>query len=389
MLAQTETVFRLLQSLDDIEVVADEWRRLEDCCADPLVYFQSYDWCRNWIARFGQDGKHQAHIASLWRGDRMVAVWPLVVVHGGGMCRLMTLGAPHSQYCGMLAEPGVHAERDLVPMMQAALDRSGCDVAVFRAVPEASLLSKVLGDMTVVPDGGDSASMLDLSAYASAEAYTAQLGKLQKRNRNRRRNHLARHGELQFSVIWPDDPDFANLVARCAAMKRQWLAEMQLYSAGFAMVDFDAFLSSLGGDSATKSGACVSVLRVGNEPVAIELGFIRQGHYYAYMGGFDWALRNLSPGKVQMDMTVCWLIDQGIATYDLLTNSADYKKSWSTRSLTVTCQARALTWKGEIYASAWLPRVRPALKRLRNGMPDLVHAVSGLLRSSLPLLLCV
>lgn len=379
---------RILASLDEIEAVAAQWRALEDRCADPMAYFQSYDWCRNWIAQYGQDGRHQPHVATLWRGERLVALWPLAIAQGG-IRRLVTLGAPHSQYCGLLAEPGLHVERDLLPLSQMALDRSGCDVAVFRTVPENSLLYRVLGDMTVVPDAGDSAAMLDLSAYASSADYAAQLGKLQKRNRNRRRNHLARRGELDFAVLWPDDPDFADLVRLCAEMKRQWLAEMKLYSAGFAMGDFDHFLAGLAGDRAQNSGACLSVLRVGNVPVAIELGFLRQGHYCAYMGGFDWSLRDLSPGKVQMDMTVGWLIDQGVATYDLLTNAAAYKKSWSSRSVAVACQARALTWRGEIYASTWLPRIRPALKRLRNRLPDLAQTAMAYLRGGLCLLLYV
>lgn len=389
MLRRVDTVGRLLCSLDEIDGVAEQWRALEQCSADPMLYFQSYDWCRNWVALCGRDGKHEPHVATLWRGERLVAIWPLAIAHGGGMRRLVTLGTPHSQYCGLLAEPGLDAERDLRPLMQLALDRSGCDVAVFRAVPEGGLLAEVLDGMPAVDDAGDAASMLDLSAFASSDDYAAQLGKIQKRNRNRRRNHLARQGEIEFAVLWPDHPNFAALVSQCTRWKRQWLAEMNIYSAGFAMGGFDDLLASLSGDSATNEGACLSVLRVGGAPVAIELGFIRQGHYYAYLGGFNWALRDLSPGKVQMDFTVCWLIDHGVQTYDLLTNGADYKKSWSSRSVAVSCRAQALTWKGEVYASAWLPRVRPALKKLHRRLPDLAHAASGLGRSALPLLFCV
>lgn len=389
MLAQAESAFRLLENLEEIDAVAEQWRALEVACREPMAYFQSHDWCRNWIARFGQDGRYQPLVATLWRGERLIAVWPLMIANGGGIRRLATLGAPHSQYCGLLAEPGLSVARDLKPMMRLALDRSGCDVAVFRTVPDGSVLADVLADTATVPDAADAASMLDLSVFGSSEAYTAQLGKLQKRNRNRRRNHLAREGALEFSVIWPDDPEFAGLVAQCAAWKRQWLAEMGLYSAGFALDGFDAFLGHLPGDGAGNSGACLSVLRVGNQPVAIELGFVHHRHYYAYMGGFDWALRDLSPGKVQMDMTVCWLIDRGIATYDLLTNSTDYKKSWSSHVVPVACHAEPLTWKGQVYATTWLPRVRPALKRLRNRMPDLVDKAVALARSGACLLLYV
>lgn len=389
MLARTDTVFRLLTDLNEIESVAGQWQALEQLCADPMAYFQTYDWCRNWLAQYGGDASNKPHVATLWQADRLVAVWPLMISHGGGIRRLMSLGAPHSQYCGLLVDPGFDADKALMGMVQSAQEQSGCDVAVFRAVPEGSALAVALGDMPVVTDASDAASMLDLSGFASSEDYTAQLGKLQKRNRNRRRNHLAREGELEFAVVWPDDPAFADLVMQCAAWKRHWLTQMNIYSVGFAMSGFDRFLAGLSGSGADLSGACVSVLKVAGRPVAIELGFIRQGHYYAYMGGFDWDLYDLSPGKVQMDFTVCWLIDQGVATYDLLTNSADYKKSWSSRTIAVMCRAKALTWRGQFYASAWLPRIRPAVKRLHASLPEINNKGMALLRSSLCLLLYV
>ena len=87
---------RILASLDEIEAVAAQWRALEDRCADPMAYFQSYDWCRNWIAHYGGDGRHQPHVATLWRGERLMALWPLAIAPGG-IRRLVTLGAPHSQ----------------------------------------------------------------------------------------------------------------------------------------------------------------------------------------------------------------------------------------------------------------------------------------------------
>src|SRR5690606_22574853 len=128
-------------------------------------------------------------------------------------------------------------------------------------------------------------------------------------------NRLARLGELQFSMVWPGDPSFPVLVRACAAMKRQWLMETGRYSTGFGMKGYDDFLAGLSGDSETLSGACLSVLEADDRVVALELGFIKNHHYYAYLGGFDWALRDLSPGKVQMDMTVRWLVDHGIIAY--------------------------------------------------------------------------
>ncbi len=382
-------VTRVLGTLDEIEAIAEAWRGLERHCADPLGYFQTYDWCRNWVAEFGSDGSHRPYIVTLWSNDRLIALWPRMVVEMAGFRRLETLGAPHSQYCGALVRVGEAAMPIIAAHFRAAMRASKCDVTISRAVPEGSMLAKILCDKEEVRGSANVASMLDLSGFASSEDYTAQLGKLQKRNRNRRRNHLARLGELDFGVIWPDHADFAALVRQCAEMKRRWLAETGRFSVGFGMEGYERFLASLDGDGAALDGACLSVLRAGERIVALELGFIRNRHYYAYIGGFDWDLRDLSPGKVQMEMTVGWLIDQGVGAYDLLINPADYKASWTNTSIAVTARAEALTWRGRVYTGAWLPSVRPALKRLHGQLPLMVERIGTLLRPAVCLLLYV
>jgi CelD/BcsL family acetyltransferase involved in cellulose biosynthesis len=380
---------RVLRTLEDIEAVAGDWRALEASCADPLSYFQSYDWCRNWVAQFCTDGSCAAYVVTVWKGPVLVALWPKMIVETPGIRRLETLGVPHSQYCGVLVRKGVQARGDLKRVLGTAARQSGCDVILSRAVLAGTVLAELVDDRPMIDGSANVASMLDLSGYAHSDDYVAQLGKLQKRNRNRRRNHLARLGELQFEVLWPDHAEFPALVALCTQMKRRWLAETGRLSAGFAMRCYDRFLASLAGDRQAMDGACLSVLRSGDRVVALELGFLRHWHYYAYVGGFDWDLRDLSPGKVQMEFTVGWLIEQGARRYDLLINPAEYKASWTNSSLAATGHAEALTWRGRLYVSTWLPSLRPALKRLHGRIPGLIDRLVGLLRPAACLLLYV
>lgn len=381
-------VLRVLRSLDEIDAIAVSWQALEADCPDPLGYFQSYDWCRNWVRQFG-GSMGRPYVVTIWREDELVAVWPRMVVEAAGIRRLETLGAPHSQYCGIIVRRDSVPLGDLAPLLREATRASGCDVALCRAVPAGTALAEIIAEKPTVPGSENAASMLDLSGFGSAADYTAALGKLQKRNRNRRRNHLARLGELDFRVIWPDDPDFAPLVRTCTQMKRRWLVETGRYSVGFSAQGYEDFMAALPGDAGQMEGACLSVLRAGDRVVALELGFVRQRHYYAYVGGFDWDLRDLSPGKVQMDMTVCWLIDHGVEAYDLLINPADYKASWTNRTIAVTTRAQALTWKGRLYSQAWLRSLRPALKRLHGRLPVLLDRLTAFMRPAACLLLYV
>lgn len=370
-IAERELETRVLDSLTAIDAAADAWRDLEARCDSDLTFFQTLSWCRSWVAEFASDGRIQPHIRTAWRSHKMVAIWPLMRTSGPlGVQMLETLGDPHSQYANMLCDPADDCQAASRLLMEGLSGGGQCDVAVLKAVPTCSRLGRALATRRRADAELNEAAILDLSHFESSEAYTKSLGKLQKRNRNRRRNHLARHGELTFEVLWPDDARYAEHLSNCLAMKRRWLKEKGRYSTGFALDGYEAFLARLDGKSSDRAGACLSVLSCDGRPVALELGFIRNRHYYAYIGGFDWDLRSHSPGKVQMDMTVCWLIDNGVEAYDLLGNVADYKQSWTNRTVALSAHTIPMSWRGQLYAWVWLNGLRPVARRLYNRVPE-------------------
>ena len=356
---------RVLRDRAAMAGAAAAWRDLEARAADPLTYFQGYDWCECWIAAFAGP-KCRPEIHTLWQGERLVAVWPLMLT-GGALKRLEPLGWPHSQYANLLADPALGA--DAVAMLLDGISGAGHDLALLDGVPDGSALADILIEAPPLTPLAGSAAMLNLAAFATPEAYAAGLSKTQRRNRNRRRNALARHGALSFGVHFSGEAGFAEGVEACVRLKHQWLRETGRRSTGLAFEGFDRFLAALPGDRAALSGACLSLLKAGDRIVAGEIGFLHHGHYYAYLGAFDWALREASPGKVQMDMTVCWLIEHGAKTYDLLGNPADYKDSWSNRTLGLKTYALPANIAGRAYAGLWTARLRPGLKRLYLGLP--------------------
>ena len=299
----------------------------------------------------------------------------------GGIRVLQNLGAPHSQYCNLLCDDAVLADSVAYALLSKIEAEPDCDVAVFHPVPQRSKLAQLLKARPTIRGYNSNSSLLDLTAFADSESYRATGGKLKKRNRNRRRNHLARLGDLSFEVVWPSDPRFAALMRQCAAMKRQWLSETGRVSSGFSFKGYEGFLATLKGDAETMSGACLFVLKAGEAVVATELGFLQNGHYYAYIGSFDWNLRHLSPGKVQMEMTICWLIDNGVTTYDLLGGEGDYKGSWTDRTIKLEGYSLCFSWKGRFYAQTWLPHLRPLAKRLYHSAPDSLRRLIAAVQS--------
>jgi len=361
-----------------IDAAAGDWRALEDRAAEGLSYFQGFDWCRAWISAFGST-RIRPEIRTVRQGGRLVALWPLMREQGH-VRRLLPLGAPHTQYAGLLIDPALDAKTRgrALTLLGGGLAAAGHDLALLESVPEGSPLSALLARHAPLSGRTDAAAMLDLSAFRSAEDYAARLSKTQRRNRNRRRNLLSRTGELAFDVLFPGDPGFEAALRECLRLKREWLRETGRRSTSLGYAGVDGFLASLAGSRETRSGACLSVLRAGGRLAAGELGFVHHGHYYAYLGAFDWALREASPGKLQMDMTVCWLIGEGVSTYDLLGNAADYKEAWSNRTLRLDTYAVPANLTGRAYAGLWTARLRPGLKRLYESMPHALRRLASL-----------
>lgn len=362
---------RRVDSLSDMEAVADRWRSLEARAGTPLSYFQTYDWCRAWVETFaGPDSGKSIFIQTAWRGEDMVAVWPLMIFSRTGLRRVATLGDPYSQYSNVIFDPTQFNDRELEGFITKALAAANVDVAAFDAVPARSALARQLGVHPWSVTGQDNESLvLNLTRWPSPEAYEASLGRDQRRRRERKRRSLARHGELSFEIVWPGNPQFAPLVHQAIEMKREWLRATGRLNVGM-MGGSEEFFSKLSGSEKDLSGAAMSVLRAGGQVVAIEIGFLQNRHYYGHIGAFDWDFADHSPGRIQVEMTINWLIDNGIRSYDWLANATDTKRSLSNFSEPLKSFGVPFSWKGRLYAEAWLPNLKPGIKRAYYALPS-------------------
>jgi CelD/BcsL family acetyltransferase involved in cellulose biosynthesis len=352
-----------LPAMDRLRV---EWEALERKAGSGIDWFQTFGWCRNWVAgNTGPDHSTTPNVVCLRDGGRLAAVWPLMIIRRpGGLSVLKTLGEPHTQYSGMLVDPCLWDREHADVIREAVLATRGVDAIIVSLVPECSSLNRVFPKDALRPTLENQSFVIDLGAIGSRESYVARLSKTQKRNRTRRLKLLEKQGAVAFEVVWPGDERFAGLVDQALAFKTRWLKAMNMMAPGFSQLRRSGFLDALPGSGEAPEGACLSVLSIGGKPVAIELGFIRHKHYYAYLGSFDWDQREASPGKVQMDMTIGWLLDNGVETYDLLANQASYKDSWSDRQMRLSCYAVSRNLRGWLYLNLWLAWLKPIAKRL-------------------------
>ena len=360
------TVIRL-ESLADMAKAESSWRQLECSTTAPFVWFQSFEWCYNWMLNHGgPDCMPLVFVLS--DHEEAIAIFPLMRVKNRlGINKLRVLGDPHTQYANILTRGPVLDPASCAALRQALAVERGLDQTVFQMVPEGSALAQVLSSDRPQRELADTASQLDLSAFAGPDAYEASVGKKTSRNLRRALRQLEDIAPVRLTVMRPDDPGFPNLVERCLAMKKTWLEQTGRMSNGLSHSAHGTFLSALQG--ADGDGPLAFALMLGDKPIAIELGFLQRGHYYAYIGAFTWNLRNLSPGKLQMHLSIRWLIGAGVKTLDLLGNPADYKQHYANRHTALASYVIAPTLRGQIYTRIWTRFLRPAAKTLFHSLP--------------------
>ncbi len=155
-------------------------------------------------------------------------------------------------------------------------------------------------------------------------------------------------------------------------MKQTWLRETGRSSGILADSDTGKFLMGLtGSDCGPRGcphGALIHVLSVDGYPVAIEIGMVMGCHYYSYLGAFDWAWKDYSPGKIQIEMAQKWAKSVGLEKFDFLGDPSDYKEQWTNSIHRLHSRSTPITALGLIYCAIWKSHLRPKLKNAYKNM---------------------
>ena len=285
---------------------------------------------------------------------------------------LFPLGEPHTQYAGLLVRAGP-VDQDAMQMLRKALtELAGIDLMVVRYVPQGSPLAMLLGNVSEVATLQNQAAQLDLSIFSDATGFVSSMTARRRQAKRRAVAALIDEGELQLKVLWPADPDFAVAVRQGLKWKENWIGQTGRLSSGFTFAKHDEFLASIPGDP-EHGGAVVFALYAGARPIAYQIGFINKQQYHLYTASFDWGLRRWSLGTVLIDLTIGWLISNGINNFDLMGNPAPYKENWTNQPLQLSGHIISLSRLGALHGELWSKRLRPLVKAAYYMIPQSIR----------------
>jgi len=364
-------------TLDGLDQHEQAWRALERDCAAPFTVFQTFDWCAEWLR--GQQRSNSLAmptpaIACLYDDARLVLVWPLMRSQTpGGVTLLSQIGEPHTQYGNCLIAPGTSAEQALTHVWESICQLEDVDVVRINAVPAQSAVARHLEDCATALDVANASALMELAAFDNWQAYQATLSKSARRGRAKRFNKLSREGEMTFVALWPGDNGFEQAVRDAIQMKKDWIANTGRISLGLEWDGLADFLFAQPGRPEPLEGMILHALRLDGRNIAIELGLVRNGDYSCFLGGFDWSLRQFSPGKIQIEQSLKWFMEHGVARYDFLPNPADYKESWSSTQQNVCSFVHAMTLKGRVAEAVLGHTMRRRAKTVFYSLPQPVR----------------
>jgi CelD/BcsL family acetyltransferase involved in cellulose biosynthesis len=375
----------LVTRVDEIAALRDEWRCLQQSSPRPHNVFQSFEWCMTWADTYArEDAMSEPCIVTGYRDNRLVFVWPLMIVQTGLIRTLRWLTEPFSQYGDVLTGKGENSRTWLAAAVELLGRLKGIDAIRLRHVREDAAVHSFLAEHFRAEKPGDCAPFMDLTQFPDESAYEARYTRGQRKRRRRIRKSLEEIGPLDFTLLEAgSNMDRANDEA--LRHKLAWLKQRDLYYRVLDCPKLLPFLKKLSRFSSSDTKVVTSVLTAGGRPISWEIGLRFVGTHFGFITAHDVTMTDASPARLHMDLAQRRALADGMKAFDLMVPMDPHKESWSNGAMRVHDFQLALSAKGRLYAVIYLEWIRPALRKFYYGSPTWTRSLvsSGMKMKSL------
>ncbi len=362
-------------SVEALDALAPEWLALE-ALSPAATLFQSFAHVRLWARHFTGAGRGEMlHVAVVRESGRPILILPTGISGYAALRIARIAGDPIAQYSELLADPSL-ASRAAFEAALASLKAAGVDAIVLRRARDDSQLLRLAAPYLRPPMARTVAPFADLSAFADFASYRDSLSKKVRRGLRHRGHHLDKAGAFRFEILNGGDEARAA-VADAVDLKRKWLVQRGSLSSAFVDPATRQCLLDLA--ESGECGAVVARLVVDGEAAAIRYGFEYGGTHFAFMSAYDARFADVSPGKLLMEYMISGSWERGIGRIDMLAPEARHKRDWCKLEMGVADYTLPLTRVGLIYAEIYQERIRPALKRAFERMPETLRSLASAL----------
>ncbi len=351
-----------------------EWTDLFRRSGRSEQLFQSFGWLWHWCRHFlsPDDRKQSLAIVAGRRNGILVLVCPFVVTTSNGVSALTFMGDPVSQYGDVLIEAGADAQSDLKAAVDFVLAMTRVDVLHLRKVRSDAALAPLLQERGALVTETQQAPHLNFDGPRDYSVFEHRYPKSARKNRKRQMRRLQETGATSFARL-AAGPEASNVAGRAVHLKRGWLRDRGLVSAAITDTRTEAFFRDCVSGNGPETGVEIGVVRSNGDLAAIEIAIHCKDRVAVHLIAYDAQFEKTGAGSLLMENSIRRACKSGMATFDLLAPGAAYKLEWADRVVDVSDYALALNFKGKVYTSAYLARLRPAAKVLHEHLPMAVR----------------
>lgn len=357
---------RLFDGRNALAEIESNWRVLDRESSSHQEFFQSADWCLNWL-----DCHPHANplIVTAWQNGKLVMLLPLMQRNSFGAHVLEILTDADAYYAGPVASGDV----DLVATFDAILKTLGesgkHDLLRLDSVPEELPICSLAEEPLRMKSGLEYSSIIELSGFDDLDAYLATRSKGSRKSLRRKVKDFEKLGTVEAKTLKVTGQYKETMFPKICHWKRQWFNEYGVLGGDFNRSDMEEQLSALCDTSNQTNPPLATELLLDGKLVACDVMLQRDGILYSYVTARDLAYHKYGIGTVMDLHTIEFAIRNGYRAIDLLSGPNPSKDSLSTKQVPLVNLRFPLTAKGKFQAQLDRLRLRDQLKRIFYKLP--------------------
>ncbi|MCA1554702.1 MAG: GNAT family N-acetyltransferase [Chloroflexi bacterium] len=311
----------VLTTADALHALTPEWHALWSRCTDATP-FQSPQWLLPWWTHLGGG---ELHVITLRAGGDLVGLAPLFAHDWRGRRQITLLGTGISDYPGALFTPEVAACSAKKVLRHMAEVRSTWDMCDWQDLREGSPLLNAPMPLELNAQVEPCAHCPVLLLPSSEDEFMRALSRPRRHKIRRAEKRLRERGALTFHLAnhetWREL--FDALVRLHEARWREQNGHGMLAEPHVQAFHREALPALLDADMLR-----LRALRLNGDIIAVLYTIVAHGRAYAYLGGFEYALVECSPGTLLSAHAIGESIRDGLREYDFLRGQEEHKYTW-------------------------------------------------------------
>lgn len=353
----------VLRHRADFDALEGDWNDLYARAVGRTHVFQTFNWNWHWANNFLDHAGCNCELAlvTVRRQGRLVALWPLMLVHRFGLKVAKWIGEPVSQYGDALIDTTEDAN-EIFALSWAAISRDlGAHAVHLRKMRADAVALPLITRAHATLTARDDAPYLDLASAPGFAAYEERYTAKARKNRRRLARRLAALGPVNTQTLG------GGAAARTAALEAITLKRRSLEATGRvspALDDprFAAFFADAAEGRDHPCGCRVTRMLVGERLAASTIDITGNGTCAAHLIVHEPEFDACGAGTLMTEQWIRAASDDGFAVFDFLAPAHGYKSEWADGAVTVSDYAIATSPVGVLVVAAYYAVLRSRMK---------------------------